>query len=249
MSSPPSIASASQKRQKTARAPLREAKAALYREHILAAAEAIFAEQGVDATKMQDIAREVGISLGTLYQSFAGKGELHRAILISRSQQMVETVTQRGVQVLVKPTGVEPILWLIGVQVQFLLDHRDYLRIQLQQGFAWYHATSWPSAEEERLWKQGLEQMRGIFAWGQAQKWFVPGDGTDLAQLMMALQQARLMHWVSAGMVEDAAPVIARIQTDFVRQFCRPSVALTLLSEDGSQLSARALASIAALNG
>src|SRR3569623_1794934 len=49
---------------------LRDAKDAMYREHIMEVAERIFADQGFANTKMQDIAAVAGISLGTLYQSY-----------------------------------------------------------------------------------------------------------------------------------------------------------------------------------
>src|SRR6476660_5434723 len=59
---------------------LRDARAAMYTELILEAATVVFAREGYDATKVQQIAKESGISLGTLYDVFPGKVEIWRAI-------------------------------------------------------------------------------------------------------------------------------------------------------------------------
>jgi AcrR family transcriptional regulator len=51
------------------------------RERILAAAETLFARQGINATSMNDLFIEARVSKRTLYQHFAGKDELVAAYL------------------------------------------------------------------------------------------------------------------------------------------------------------------------
>ena len=51
------------------------------RERILAAAEALFARQGINATSMNDLYLEARVSKRTLYHHFAGKDELVAAYL------------------------------------------------------------------------------------------------------------------------------------------------------------------------
>ncbi|HXG28834.1 MAG TPA: helix-turn-helix domain-containing protein [Nevskiales bacterium] len=243
------VQKASRPGRRRASSELRAAKDALYRAHILEAAERIFAEQGFDDTKMQDIARAVGISLATLYQAYPGKAELYRAILIARDAEMLETVMAHGQQVLQQPQSLEQLLWLMQTHLRFLLEHPDYLRMQLQQGHAWYHATAWPSPEEQQMWERGLLAVSQVLRWGQARGLFVPGDVTDQARLMMAMQQARLANWVSGGMQEPHAAVMARIQADFVRNFCRPQLAASLLATDGDRLNPETEARIRAAGG
>lgn len=225
---------------------LRAAREALYQTHILQAAERIFAEQGFDETRMQDIARAAGLSLATLYQAYPGKAGLYRAILIARDGEMLNTVMSRGRQVLQQPQTIERLLWLMETHLRFLLQHPDYLRMQLQQGHAWYHATAWPSREEQQMWERGLAAIAQVLAWGQAGGLFVPGDVADQARMMLAMQQTRLANWVGAGMKESQDVLVARIQADFVRNFCRPKQAARLLSPEGSQLAADTLARIRA---
>ena len=59
----------------------RKARNDVYRQHIFAAAEQVFAERGFEATKVQDISKLVGLSMGTLYAIFPSKADLFHAIL------------------------------------------------------------------------------------------------------------------------------------------------------------------------
>lgn len=216
---------------------LRDARAELYRQHIMAAAEGIFAEEGFAQARMQAIAQAAGVSLGTLYQQFKGKDELYRAILIARDTEMLAGVTAAASARLKLPLGVEQILAMMEVHLRFLLEHPGYLRMQLQDGRAWYHSAARPSAEEQRIWERGLAMMQQVFGWGTANGLFVPGAAEDHARLLLALQQARLAGWVADGMRAPHDAVIALIQADFVRCFCRPEVARRLLAADGAALA------------
>ncbi len=217
---------------------LRRAKAALYRQHIMDAAEAMFAREGFAQTRMQAVAQAAGVSLATLYQQFKGKEELHRAILIARDAEMLSQVMERAQNLLQAPQSVEQILALIAVQLSFLLEHPNYLNMQLQDGHAWYHSAARPSAEEQHMWERGLAMMEQVFTWGTRNQLFISDAPADQARLTLALQQARLASWVSGGMLAPHAAVIAAIQADFVRCFCRPAVAARLLAADGATLKA-----------
>lgn len=227
---------------------LREARDALYREHILEVAESIFAEQGFAATRMQDIASAAGISLAKLYQTYAGKEELYRGILIARDAEMLETVMTRGSHLLQQPQSIEQLLWLTGINLRYLLEHPDYLRMQLQEGYAWYHSAAQASADEKLMWERGLAVMEQVFNWGIGEGLFTPGNPTDMARLLMSLQQTRLANWVAAGMQESHDAVIQRIQADFVRNFCMPKITAGLMSKDGLGLSDKTLARIRQLD-
>ena len=67
--------------------PLR-ADAARNRERILAAARAVFAERGVEAT-LDDVAHRAGVGVGTVYRRFADKDELIDALFHERIDELV----------------------------------------------------------------------------------------------------------------------------------------------------------------
>lgn len=63
----------------TGEAPSAEARST--RERILDAAEQVFAEKGLGAAPVRDIAARVGLNPASLYNHFAGKEELYEAVL------------------------------------------------------------------------------------------------------------------------------------------------------------------------
>ncbi len=70
--------------------------AAEHRTQILAAAQHLFAIQGVAATSMQQIAGQAGVGQGTLYRRFAHKGALCAALLqtdLTAFQAQINTLT------------------------------------------------------------------------------------------------------------------------------------------------------------
>ena len=53
------------------------------RQEILATAQRLFLSQGFTATPMRQIAREVGITPGAIYNHYSGKDELFTAVLLN----------------------------------------------------------------------------------------------------------------------------------------------------------------------
>lgn len=228
---------------------LRQAKEAIYREHIMLMAEQVFAEKGYTDTKMQDIAGAAGISLATLYHAYKGKKELHRSLLITRDREMLECALDAVKLGLQAPETIEQVLAFTQTHLYFLLEHPDYLRILLQEGHAWYHQSAWPTRDEEQMWKRGMTLMQELFRWGMQQNLFSPGNPEHLAHLLMGLQQTQLANWVVDGMQEAQASVVQRIQANFVRLFCQPTHISRLLTDDGAGLRPDILQQINELTG
>jgi AcrR family transcriptional regulator len=63
-----------------------------HRRRILEVARRLFAERGVDAVSMHQIAMAAGIGQGTLYRRYAHKGELCMDLLHERHEQFVEEI-------------------------------------------------------------------------------------------------------------------------------------------------------------
>jgi len=57
---------------------------------ILEAAEQVFAEQGLEAGRMNDIAARAGVAVGTLYNHFEDRDALFTGLLLKRKLEMVE---------------------------------------------------------------------------------------------------------------------------------------------------------------
>ena len=66
--------------------------AAEHRQRILEVARHLFAEQGVEAVSMHQIARAAGIGQGTLYRRYANKGELCMDLLLEHYERFAEEI-------------------------------------------------------------------------------------------------------------------------------------------------------------
>jgi AcrR family transcriptional regulator len=74
-------------------APVRErADAARNRIRVLAAAETLFAQHGVDTVTMDDVAAAAGVGKGTLYRRFGDKGGLAMALLDERERELQQRI-------------------------------------------------------------------------------------------------------------------------------------------------------------
>ena len=82
------------------------------RGHIVDAAEALFAEHGVDNVTLLDIARAAEVSVGTFYNYFETKGDLLLAIVVME----VEEVLASGTAIVANPpaTVAKALCRLIG---------------------------------------------------------------------------------------------------------------------------------------
>ena len=226
---------------------LRDAKDALYRNHIVEVAERAFAGQGFADTRMQDIAATAGVSLAKLYEFYPSKDELYRGVLVIRDREMLGRFLERWGHVVAAPESVEQVLLIMETHLQFLLDHTHYLRLLLREGYAWYSRAAQPTSEEQRMFDRGVANISMVLTWGIKQGLFSPGNLVDKARMILTAQQTRFANWAMDDMRAPHAEVIAHIQADFVRICCRPAVGAELLSEDGAGLAPATLERITAL--
>ena len=202
---------------------LRDARAAMYTELILEAATLVFAREGYEATKVQQIAKESSISLGTLYDVFPGKVEIWRAIherhLGALFQSTLAEMARAGA------TGfVDHLLVGLEAYLGYLVAHPDYLRLHLMDGSAWALGTGLRSNVQLAAWERGKALMTDLLARGVEEGALVEEDPELLAQIMIGMHQVRLAHWMKGGMKTAPAEVVRRIQEHTLRAFFVPSM-------------------------
>ena len=145
---------------KSARRGVRAAREELYRAAILDAAERVFAEQTYDGARMQTIASEAGVALGTLYKVFAGKQALVDAIHERRGDELISSAAATA------DLAGEPfdaVLNGIEVYIRYLAAHPNYLRIHLHGGHAWALGTDYVSPVQARQFDAGLQLIGAFF--------------------------------------------------------------------------------------
>jgi TetR/AcrR family transcriptional regulator len=112
----------------------RRAREGLYRRLILEAAERSFAEKGFDDARIEEIAAESGLSLGTLYSVFSGKPDVMRAVHETRNREILAASAAAAGAA---SGAAEALLAAVAAYVEFFVSHPAYLRIHLRGGHAW----------------------------------------------------------------------------------------------------------------
>lgn len=196
----------------------REAKQDLYRQLILSAAEFVFAEKGYDQAKMEEIARESGLSPGTVYTVFKGKADVFQALHKAGDNELLE----RGIEF---AQGLEDPLELLLAGVRgylgYFLTHPDFLRMHLREGFTWGTEQSGAeSSSRTDAWKTGIKILAGSIERCIEAEIFHPGDPEVLARMMIAMHQVQLAHWVEGGMKRSPEDVIDDVERHLRRAFC-----------------------------
>jgi AcrR family transcriptional regulator len=102
---------------------LRQRVKVLFRDQLLQSAEELFAEQGLQAAKIEHIAQRAGVAVGTVYNYFADRDALLRAVMERRCQQLSEDLSAVEEQ-----TRGRPFHARLDAFLQGLLDHLDRQR-------------------------------------------------------------------------------------------------------------------------
>lgn len=174
-------------------APVRErADAARNRIRVLEAAETLFAERGVDAVTMDDVAGAAGVGKGTLYRRFGDKGGLAMALLDQRERELQE-------RILTGPPPLGPGAPPADRLGAFIEAYLDFLERQLDLVLLSETATTGARFRTgaHALWRQ---HCRHLLEAGGA-------DGAGIAAdvLLAALSAEQVRHWRRDREIDPAA--------------------------------------------
>lgn len=186
----------------------RQARNEVYRQHILEAAERVFADNGFDSAKLQDISRLAEVSMGTIYAIFASKEELFRAILDTRGTDLLE-VARASTRADADPRAA--LERLIEAYIDYFLAHPCFLRMHLRLGTSWVLGPSMSGEAQVRLWREIHTLQAELMQRGVAAGAFVDEDPAFLAKVFSALDQVLLADWVAGGMRATRDEIIARM--------------------------------------
>jgi AcrR family transcriptional regulator len=195
----------------------RRARDEVYRQHVLEAAEQVFAVRGFEAAKLQEISAKVGLSMGTIYSVFPGKQELFEALVQMRGEELLTVARAAATR------GRPPLDALVALgeaYVDYFIAHPDFLRMQVGASVSW---AIGPGSTPTRMqfWREIHDLQAAIFRDGVARGVFVDEDPAFLAKLFSAIDEVLLADWVATGMTADRATLVRRLRTLVVRSFCR----------------------------
>jgi len=214
------MSSAVQATPATGRQRLIDARRALYRASIVAAAERVFAEHGYDPAKVQVIAKEAGVSLATVYGIFPSKWDVFRAVQHDRLVALMQRV---GTLVMNAGDVFDRLRFGIEGYLRFHMEHPDFLRIQLREQVPWGTLDELHTPEQTQAWEQGLMMLVAAFREGIAQDLLADDDPEFSARMATAMGQVRLVLWVNRGMQDAPEEVGRAAMLQFVRTFALPA--------------------------
>jgi AcrR family transcriptional regulator len=138
----------------------REEAKALFRNAILEAAERVFAERGFHAARIQDVAQQARIAVGTVYNHFEQKDDLLHALLEERTEKMLERLAAQPSD----PDAFEARLTArLARLFGYIEEHRSFFLVAIEHGlFAKGPiATDGPAACGKRM--RQIERFRAVF--------------------------------------------------------------------------------------
>ncbi|MEM8605942.1 MAG: TetR/AcrR family transcriptional regulator [Myxococcota bacterium] len=202
----------------TAAARAKNAKATMYRSLIVDAAERLFASQGYERTKIQEIAADSGLSLGTLYSVFEGKSDILDAVHEERLGQLFELAGQAlGTAARAADRLREGNRVFIG----WLTEHPDYLRIHLNDGVGWASDPTEVGEDLVDAWRRGIFLIARVIEEAANQGDVYDDDPVLLARVMVSIQQVFMSSWVESGMTGDPEALVDQIDCQLRRTLFR----------------------------
>jgi AcrR family transcriptional regulator len=125
---------------------------------ILAAAESVFAEQGLHGARMNDIAAQAGMAVGTLYNHFQDRDTLLSALLARRRQEILELI-----DAVLDAPGLdfrERLTDLLLKLFAYFDEHQPFFTVYTEQDVKGDHTTIMRElyARMEKLVKRGVRE-------------------------------------------------------------------------------------------
>ncbi|MEV7522940.1 helix-turn-helix domain-containing protein [Streptomyces sp. NPDC091371] len=112
-----------------AKAPKERADAARNRAAVLEAAAALFAEHGVEAVSMDQIAKAAGVGKGTLFRRFGDKSGLATALLDARERLLQEAILSGPPPLGPGAPAADRLVAFADAYLDYLLEHLDLVRV------------------------------------------------------------------------------------------------------------------------
>ncbi|MGO8999470.1 MAG: TetR/AcrR family transcriptional regulator [Polyangiaceae bacterium] len=187
----------------------------LFRNAILEAAEAVFAERGFHRARIQDVAARARIAVGTVYNHFDEKEDVLRALLEERTEGLVAQMERRSDD----PSGFEEGLTArIERMLHYVETHRSFFTVAAEHGAIGASSASAtvPAGKAARSIARARATFAAVVEEGIAAGELQPLDANRLARVLGALFRA-----FSLGALEDGRTNLAADAPLLVRLFLR----------------------------
>jgi len=175
---------------------IRDARREMYRQQILGAAELEFSRAGFADARMESIAATAGVSLATVYKTFAGKLDIWNALHAQRMEALLAAVD------LATKTAASPLdrlLTGVAAVAGFLAEHENYLDLNLRAGFGWASNAEGGQGVQRTVWSAGLDMVTAGVEAAVAREELPDIRPRVAAGMIVSALQVWLADWVSSG--------------------------------------------------
>jgi AcrR family transcriptional regulator len=185
---------------------------ALFRNAILEAAGAVFAERGFHRARIQDVAARARIGVGTVYNHFDEKEDILRALLEERMEGLVEQLERRSDD----PSGFEAGLTArIERTLHYIETHRAFFTVAAEHGATGISSSSStvPGGKAARSVARARATFVAVVEEGVAAGELAPLGATHLSRVLGALVRAFSLGALEEGRTNLAgdAPLLVRL--------------------------------------
>jgi AcrR family transcriptional regulator len=166
---------------------------ALFRNAILDAAEAVFAERGFERARIQDIALRARTAVGTVYNHFEHKEEVLRALLDERTEGLLaEIAAQPG-----DPSRFAPRLEVrLRRCLRFIDRHRGFFVVAMENGLIGAPTTEGRRIARLNRWRAALVALAEE---GVREGVLEPIDAARVARFLGAVLRTAFVDAVENG--------------------------------------------------
>ncbi|MFO0592628.1 MAG: TetR/AcrR family transcriptional regulator [Polyangiaceae bacterium] len=193
----------------------REEAKALFRNAILDAAERVFAEHGFHVARIQDVAKQARIGVGTVYNHFEQKEDLLLALLEDRTGEVIACLTARPED----PPEFEPrLLARLTRVLEYVDHHRSFFIVASDHGLLGKAANgrnTLACAKEMHQMQRFRAAFRGLVEEGVAEGALEPMDAHRLAWSLGGI----LRMFMYGALTEGNEPSLVALAPTIVRLF------------------------------
>jgi AcrR family transcriptional regulator len=151
---------------------------------ILAAAEEVFAREGLHGAKVGDIAKHAGVAVGTLYNYFSDRDALVHALLEARSASLRERM-----ETAIAGEGdfVADLRTVVAALLEWLHKNRRFVSLMAQSEMLAHAPGSKGKPITSVLARENLERLARLMDRGIAQGVLRPGASRLYGMMLMSL--------------------------------------------------------------